>query len=92
MAKSNFFKMVFFIGSFCTFAKVYQSNRCIKKNYEKQRLENAFTSCLKKIDEATIVSLKLRNNNVITRWASLENGMQHFTISRLIVASNDEKK
>ncbi len=83
MVKRNFFRVLFIIGASSMFLKVYQCNRFIKKNYEKQRVEKSITGLLKKIDELNKELVTLQYYQNITAWASSGLGMQPLSTSRL---------
>ena len=91
MVKGNFSRILLIIGGFFMFVKIYQCNRYIKKNYEKQRVEKSISCFLKKIDELNIALVTLQHYQKIDAWASLELGMQPLSTSRLMTLTNDDE-
>ncbi len=85
MIERIFLKMsVIIIVSFM-FIKVYQCNKFIKINYEKQRVEKSIHGLLKKIDALDINLMQLHNYQNLRDFATIKQEMQPLCLSKIIV-------
>lgn len=89
MDKVTFLRMVVLLGLTGIFLKIYQCNRFIKKNYEKQRVEKAIALFVKKIDELNKEIERLRYYRQISVWAIDEKRMQPCTSDRFSTLAED---
>lgn len=84
MKKIRFFKIFFSISVIFIVAKVYQHNKVIKLNYEKQLLEQRKKKLIKKKNELMVLLAHLQDYQEIKKWAQQEYGMNMTELSHCI--------
>ena len=66
------------------FSKIYQQNKIVKLQYEKQRLESHYAMLLKKKDELLVSAAHAKNYDFLRNKAQICKGMSPLSLSKLI--------
>ena len=82
--KFRFLKILLFIGVVVIFIKIYQHNRVVKINYEKQRLERKLDELVKEKNELMVEYSLLRNYKKVKEDVLQDLNMQKISLSKVI--------
>lgn len=89
MKRKNFFSLLFLLGLFLVFLKIYQHNLLIKMAFEKQRLERQRLKLKDKRSLLLIKFFKLKNFKKIQQIAVDDLGLQELKLSQIKKVSED---
>jgi hypothetical protein len=90
MKRFIFIRSVVVLGLAVVFSKIYQQNRVIKLQYEKQRLERQNQVLSKKYNNMLVVFSQAKDFTALKKQAELEFGMAQLQLSHLVTFTGEQ--